>query len=122
VDANGTLLSCEDSENAVGYQLLFGPDSQNMDYIIVDTNGPPSGMITAWPFAQTWWTIKARDRYGTTIFADPRRIKADSFTYLVYLADNWLETGFNMQGDLNSDQILDFKDFPIFAQYWDRGR
>ncbi|MHC4618992.1 MAG: PKD domain-containing protein [Planctomycetota bacterium] len=118
VDANATLLSCEDSENAVGFQLLFGADSQNVNYIIVDTNGPPGEMITAWPFARTWWTIKARDRYGTTIFADPRRLKANSFTYLAYIADNWLETGFNMQGDLNNDQILDFKDFAIFANEW----
>ena len=120
VDLNGALLSCQESENAIGYQLLFGPGPQNMDYIIVDTDEPPSEPITAFPFGETWWTIKARDRYGTTIFADPRRIKADSFTYLVYIADNWLETRFDMQGDLNNDQILNFKDFAVFAQYWHR--
>jgi hypothetical protein len=118
VDANGALLSCEESQNVAGYQLLFGPDPQHMDYIISDTNEPPTEIITAFPFPETWWTIEARDRYGTTIFADPRRLKADSFTYLAYIADNWLETGFNMQGDLNNDQILDFKDFAIFANEW----
>ena len=122
VDADGALLTCQVSENAVGYQLLFGPKPQNMDYIILDTNEPPTETITAWPFAQTWWTIKARDQYGTTIFADPRRIRADSSTYLAYLATHWLETGLSIQGDLNNDQVLDFKDFAVFAQYWHRGR
>jgi len=64
----------------------------------------------------TWWTVKVRDQYGSTIYADPICIKADSFTYLAYIANNWLETGFNMQGDLNRDSVINFIDFAIFAE------
>jgi parallel beta-helix repeat protein/predicted outer membrane repeat protein len=73
VDANGAIFSCEVSENAVGYQLLFGPDPYRvMDYYIIsDTPSPPSEVITTSPFEQTWWTVKVRDQYGSTIYADP---------------------------------------------------
>lgn len=73
VDANGAVFSCEESENAIGYQLLFGPDPYHvMDYYIIsDTLSPPSEVIIASPFEQTWWTVKAYDQYGSTIYADP---------------------------------------------------
>ncbi|MCJ7778467.1 MAG: right-handed parallel beta-helix repeat-containing protein, partial [Sedimentisphaerales bacterium] len=77
-DANGSVLTCRESANAVGYQLLFGSDPYRvMDYqIISDTNAPPADVVTTLPFDQTWWTIKARDRYGSTIYADPMLITA----------------------------------------------
>ncbi|HUU15634.1 MAG TPA: hypothetical protein VMW72_00675 [Sedimentisphaerales bacterium] len=73
VDANGALLSCEESENAVGYQLLFGSEPYRvMDYMIVsDTPEPPSEVITTFPFEQTFWTVRVYDEYGSTIYADP---------------------------------------------------
>jgi parallel beta-helix repeat protein len=77
VDANGAVLSCEVSRNSVGYQVLLGPDSYSMDFAISDTAGPPADTITTFPFEQTWWTVKARDQYGTTIFADPILINAE---------------------------------------------
>jgi len=75
VDVNGAVFSCEESENAVGYQLLFGPDPHRvMDYYIIsDTPNPPTDVITASFFEQTWWTIKVSDQYGSTIYADPIR-------------------------------------------------
>jgi len=80
VDANGVVLSCEVSQNVVGYQLLFGPDPQHMDYIISDTDEPPTQIITAFPFKETWWTIKVRDQYGSTIYADPICIGPEHIT------------------------------------------
>jgi parallel beta-helix repeat protein len=76
VDANGAVFCCEESENAVGYQLLFGPDPYRViDYYIVsDTPNPPTEVITASAFEQTWWTVKAYDQYGSTIYADPIRV------------------------------------------------
>jgi len=71
VDASGVVLTCEISENAVGYQLLFGPDPQHMDYIVSDTQLPPDEIITEFFFEPTYWTVKARDQYGSTIYADP---------------------------------------------------
>lgn len=76
VSSKGTVFSCEASENAVGYQLLFGHDPYRvMDYYIVsDTPDPPTGVITSSYFEETWWTVKVRDQYGSTIFADPIRV------------------------------------------------
>ncbi len=76
IDANGAVFSCEVSENAVGYQLLFGSDPYRvMDYnIISDTPNPPNEMIAELPFQQTWWTVRAYDQFGSTIYADPRLI------------------------------------------------
>lgn len=76
VDAEGAVFSCEESENSVGYQLLFGSDPYHiMDYYIVsDTPDPPNEVVKASFFKQTWWTIKVRDQYGSTIYADPIRV------------------------------------------------
>jgi hypothetical protein len=76
IDANGMVFSCEVSENAVGYQLLFGSDPDRvMDYsIISDTPNPPNEIIAELPSQQTWWTVRAYDQFGSTIYADPRLI------------------------------------------------
>ena len=78
LDPNGVVLTCKESENAVGYQLLFGPDPYRvMDYnIISDTLTPPSKVITTLPFEETWWTVRVRDQYGSTIYANPIYINA----------------------------------------------
>ena len=72
-DSNGIVLTCKRSENAVGYELLLGADPYRvMDYsIISDTPAPPNYVITMLPFEETWWTIRVRDQYGSTIYADP---------------------------------------------------
>ena len=82
-DPNGALLTCEESENAVGYQLLFGPDPYRvMDYYIIsDTPAPPNEVITTLPFDETWWTVKVRDQYGSTIYADPIFIDASMLSF-----------------------------------------
>ncbi len=77
VDANGAIFSCEVSERAVGYQLLFGADPYHLNYLVSDTPGPPEQLITVFPFKTTYWTIMARDEYGSTIYADPVRIECE---------------------------------------------
>jgi len=79
VDADGTVFSCEESENTIGYQLLFGSDPYRvMDYIVVsDTPNPPEETISEFPFEKTWWTVRAYDSFGSTIYADPRCINAE---------------------------------------------
>jgi hypothetical protein len=75
---NGIVLTCRESENAVGYQLLFGANPYRvMDYeIISDTPDPPNKAITTIPFEKTWWTVRVRDQYGSTIYADPECLDA----------------------------------------------
>ncbi|MHC4646257.1 MAG: PKD domain-containing protein [Planctomycetota bacterium] len=80
VDANGALLTCQESENAIGYQLLFGPDPYRMLLLGSDTPSPPNEVITEFPFQQTWWTIKVRDQYGSTIYADPICVNPQNVT------------------------------------------
>lgn len=79
-DANGVILSCEVSENSIGYQLIFGQNPYNMTYLVSDTPNPPSDPITTFPFEQCWWTVRAYDEYGSTIHADPVCIEAESVT------------------------------------------
>jgi hypothetical protein len=82
-DPSGVLLTCEESENAIGYQLLFGPNPYRvMDYnIISDTPAPPNEVITTLPFEETWWTVKVYDQYGSTIYADPIYIDASMLSF-----------------------------------------
>jgi len=72
-DVGGAVLTCHRSENAVGYELLFGSDPYRvMDYHVVsDSPLPPMDVIRDLPSEQTWWTVRVRDRYGSTIHADP---------------------------------------------------
>jgi hypothetical protein len=90
-DPNGAVLTCEESENAVGYQLLFGSDPYRvMDYnIISDTPIPPNEVITTLPYDDTWWTIKVRDQYGSTIYADPKHI----YTHVLSIPIKNITTG-----------------------------
>jgi hypothetical protein len=72
-DPNSFALSCKESLNAVSYQLLSGTDPYNVaDYnIVVDSNSPPEVTMAMLPSSDTWWTVKVRDAYGSTIYADP---------------------------------------------------
>ncbi|MHC4707939.1 MAG: hypothetical protein ACYS8I_12750, partial [Planctomycetota bacterium] len=72
-DPNGFVLTCEESENAIGYELLLGADPYRIaDYdVISDTPAPPDDVITTLPSDKTWWTVRVRDQYGSTIYADP---------------------------------------------------
>jgi parallel beta-helix repeat protein len=81
-DPNGAVLTCAESENAVGYQLLFGSDPYRVMnyYIVSDTLTPPNEVITSLPFEETWWTVRVRDQYGSTIYADPRPINTHALS------------------------------------------
>jgi hypothetical protein len=75
-DIDGAVLTCDVCENAVGYQLLFGSDPHRVaDFVVVsDTLGPPTDVVRDIPDEETWWTIRVRDEYGSTIYADPIRL------------------------------------------------
>jgi hypothetical protein len=77
IATNGAVFSCDTVQNAVHYQLLFGSNPDRvMDYTIIsDTTNPPSQTISTLPLDRTWWTVKAYDQFGSTIYADPRLIK-----------------------------------------------
>jgi hypothetical protein len=80
-DPNRFALTCLESENAVGYELLFGNDPfRVMDYdIISDTPNPPDYVINTLPNGGIWWTIRTRDQYGSTIYADPKYISMSAY-------------------------------------------
>jgi hypothetical protein len=83
LDPNSVVFTCKESENAVGYELLFGSDPYRvMDYNIVsDTPIPPYEVIANFPFEETWWTIRARDQHGSTIYADPIRVDLENLPW-----------------------------------------
>jgi hypothetical protein len=78
----GAVLGCQPVENAVGYQLLMGfAPARVMDYsIISDTTNPPQQTVTTLPQDYAWWTVRAYDQFGSTMFADPRLIKLPANT------------------------------------------
>ncbi len=79
----GAVLSCRESENAVCYQLLFGSDPHRVAHyrIISDTPIPPTEIISDFPPGETWWTVRVRDQYGSTIYADPIRLDLMSLPF-----------------------------------------
>jgi hypothetical protein len=72
-DANGVRLTCAASRNAVAYELLIGQDPERIEdfTMLSDTPAPPDRVLTELPWDLTWWTVRARDAYGSTIYATP---------------------------------------------------
>jgi hypothetical protein len=69
----GVVLTCTESTNAVVYELLLGPDPHRLaGFILVsETAEPPAQPVVTLPFDVTWWTVRVRDVFGSTIHADP---------------------------------------------------
>jgi hypothetical protein len=124
IDSNGVVLTCQLSENAVGYQLLVGADPHRvMDFnVISDTPGPPTELITEVPEGAIYWTIKVRDQWGSTIYADPLRLPWLLTVDLGTLAKYWLnscsEPEWCNDCDIDRDGIVNFIDFARFAVHW----
>jgi hypothetical protein len=122
IDANGALFSCEESENAIGYQLLFGSEPYRvMDYMIVsDTPVPPSEVITSFPYEQTWWTVQVYDAFGSTIYADPvcvypEKVEAPEPGLIAHWALDETE------GDIAQDSARSNDGFVIGGPIWQPG-
>jgi hypothetical protein len=77
VDANGAMFGCGPCENAVRYQLLMGPDQYTMNHVIWESNEVPQVRISTFPYETTYWTVKAFDQFGSSIYADPICVKAE---------------------------------------------
>ncbi len=109
-DPNGLVLTCAESENAVGCQLLSGSDPYNIaDYnIVADSNSCPAIAAAMLPSSDTWWTVRVRDAYGSTIYADP--IGVDSLSALGAIPAELV--------DFNQDFKVDMQDFSEFARHW----
>ncbi len=80
VDAHGAVLTCQASENSVGYQLLVGPNSDNMTFVVSDSAEPPNEIVTEFIWETVYWTVKARDQHGSTIYADPKYFHPEVIT------------------------------------------
>jgi parallel beta-helix repeat protein len=71
-DSNGVILSCMECENAVAYEILVGTNPKRvMDFKVIRDSNEPNGVIASLPAEKSWWTVRARDEYGSTIYADP---------------------------------------------------
>jgi hypothetical protein len=77
IDPMGATFGCEPVENATRYLLLFGSDPDRvMDYTVIsETPTPPNQKISTLALEHTWWTVRAYDQFGSTIYADPRLVK-----------------------------------------------
>jgi hypothetical protein len=109
-DPNGLVLTCAESENAVGYQLLSGSDPYNVAHynIVADSNSRPAITAAMLPSSDTWWTVRVRDAHGSTIYADP--IRVDSTSALGAIPAELV--------DFNQDFKVDLEDFSELARHW----
>jgi len=70
----GAVLTCEESQHATSYDLLLGPDPASMTIVVSETPYPPDAVVYDFPFTPTYWTIRVRDAFGSTIYAPPLAI------------------------------------------------
>ncbi|MBN1360780.1 MAG: hypothetical protein JW993_09320 [Sedimentisphaerales bacterium] len=71
--SGGAILSCYASANAVGYELLLGSHPHHISgyRLVSDTPAPPMDIVADFSPEDRFWTIRVRDRHGSTIYADP---------------------------------------------------
>ncbi|MCE5340556.1 MAG: hypothetical protein LLF92_05440 [Planctomycetaceae bacterium] len=127
---SGIVFTCQPCMNAVGYQLLFGNSPENMTYVASNaSSAPPTEPIHSIPPGIKYWTVKASDKYGSTIHADPvpvisTDIDKSGFTDMKdfsLLAEQWLKTGCKAPywcngADLNFDGSVSFDDLSLLSQ------
>ncbi len=77
IGAEGVVLTCLGCVQAVRYQLLFGSSPSRVDHIVSETTLPPRQTIKQFPFETTYWTVKAFDMHGNSIYAEPLTIRSD---------------------------------------------
>lgn len=72
-DSQAIALSCYPSRNAVYYEVLAGthPTNVNAYELWAEANEAPRYLLETLPEPGWWWTIRAHDAYGATIYADP---------------------------------------------------
>ncbi|MEN6384195.1 MAG: choice-of-anchor Q domain-containing protein [Phycisphaerales bacterium] len=78
IDEEDAVLGCLPCENAVKYELIMGPDKYNMIYKICESGQPIEKYMAAFPYRNTYWTVKCYDQFGSSIYADPILIKSDN--------------------------------------------
>ncbi len=71
--SEGAILSCHPSENAVLYELLLGSQADDLSAyrLVRETATPPMEAVVEFGPEDTFWTVRVRDAYGSTIYADP---------------------------------------------------
>ncbi len=69
--ADGLLLTCKESRNAVAYELLVGPTPTEVNRVVLSTTSPPRARVRGLPADARFWTVRVRDKFGSTIYADP---------------------------------------------------
>lgn len=76
----GVRLSCRSCENAVVYQHLLGSTRDGLDEyaVVAEAKTVPVHVLTSLPHPQAWWTVRVRDRYGSSIHADPVCLDAEA--------------------------------------------
>ncbi len=78
-DANAVVLTCLPSTHAVKYEVLVGADPYRVAYydLIEEANEPPVTVIDldALPYDPVWGTIRVRNAYEATLYADPIQLQ-----------------------------------------------
>jgi len=79
-NGRGVRISCRPCEHAAVYQHLFGSTRDGIDdySVVAQSASPPIRLLTSLPYPRTWWTVRVFDRYGSSIYADPICLDAES--------------------------------------------
>lgn len=135
-DDRSYLLTCEESENAVGYELLVGSDPYSITEYELVSDGParPNEPVRPLFFESDrwWWTVRARDQYGSTIHSNPNSLQPTlgildlysdgqmNFRDFAELAGHWSEDESSVDlapGPLGDGKV-DIRDVAVMSNYW----
>ncbi len=127
VPRSGVMLGCAASENAVAYDLLLGTESGQVTVRASTSELPMLATGYLAPGTRYWWTIQARDSFGTSHRPDLRSFvtppgpqvdlnadgevgEADCALIEAAIGVTWGSPGFHLAADYDGNAVIDCRD------------
>ncbi|MBI4582179.1 MAG: thrombospondin type 3 repeat-containing protein, partial [Planctomycetes bacterium] len=135
VDPGGATMSCGASENATAYDVLWGPNTRNLR-VVYTSSLPPTVYTGPLPPGGTfYWTIQARDTFGSTYRPTPRSLisppglpgdfnhdgqldGADCGIIQSAFRTSWGQAGFVLAADFDGDSAITCADYHTWLEQY----
>ncbi len=133
VGPSGATMSCGWSENAVAYEVLWGSDPRHLQVVFTAVDPPTVSTGALPPGERLYWTIQARDAFGSTYRPDPRSLvspagfagdfngdgqldDADCTMMEGALRTSWGNPAFMLAGDFDGDGLISCADYATWLE------
>ncbi len=131
VAITGTTLGCTTSENSLAYDLLMGPGPDQLAVMFTSPAAPSLSTGFIPPSSTLYWSLQARDSFGTAYRADARSLTTpaglkvdingdgqvdggDCALIQPAFGSSWGDAAFHLAADYNADGLIDCVDYYVW--------